>query len=69
LVKATGHLELWWCPAFHWRSQWIEDTRDPHVNKDSTPITAFLLIFIEEVIQLLVAVTDKYYSQYLDTLQ
>jgi hypothetical protein len=37
----------------------------PHVNKDYTPITVFLLSFME-VIQLLVAETNKYYSQYLD---
>jgi hypothetical protein len=35
----------------------------PHVNNDSTPITIFLLCFME-VIQLLV-VENKYYSQYL----
>jgi hypothetical protein len=40
----------------------------PHGNKDSTtPITIFLLFF-KEVIQLLVAETNKYYNQYLDTL-
>jgi len=39
----------------------------PHVNKDSTPITAFLLFFME-VSQLLVAETNKFYSQYLDKL-
>jgi hypothetical protein len=36
------------------------------VNKDSTPITIFLLFFVE-VIQLLVAETNKYCSQCLDT--
>jgi len=27
LVKTTTPLEFWWCPSFHWRSQWIEDRR------------------------------------------
>jgi hypothetical protein len=34
----------------------------PHVNNDSTPVTVFLLFFME-MIQLLVAETDRYYSQ------
>jgi len=38
----------------------------PHVNKYSAPVTVFLLFM--EVIQLLVAEANKYYSQYLDTL-
>jgi hypothetical protein len=38
----------------------------PHVNKYATPVTVFLLS-IMEVIQLLVAQTNKYYDQYLDT--
>jgi hypothetical protein len=42
----------------------IQET--PHVNKNSIPITIFLLFFVG-VIQLLVE-TNKYYSQYLDTL-
>jgi len=33
-----------------------------HANKDSTPITVFLLFFMD-VIQLLVAETNKNYSQ------
>jgi hypothetical protein len=33
----------------------------PHMNKDSTPIAAFLLFFMK-VIQLFVAETNKYYS-------
>jgi hypothetical protein len=28
LVKTTTPLEFWWCPLFHWRSQWTENTRD-----------------------------------------
>jgi hypothetical protein len=52
----------------HLRFQWTEDTRSVHVNKDSTtPITIFLLLFVE-VIQLLVAKPNKYYNQYLDIL-
>jgi len=39
----------------------------PHVNKVSTPISVFLLLFVE-VIQLLVAETNKHYNLYLDTL-
>jgi hypothetical protein len=39
----------------------------PRVNKDSMPITTFLLFFME-LIQLLVAETNKSYNQYLDTL-
>jgi hypothetical protein len=39
----------------------------PHVNKHSNPVTVFFLFFTE-VIQLLVAETNNYYSQYLDTL-
>jgi hypothetical protein len=39
----------------------------PHVNTDSLPITVFLLLFMD-VIQLLVAETNKYYNLYLDTL-
>jgi len=27
LVKTATPLEFWWCPSFHWRSQWIEDRR------------------------------------------
>jgi hypothetical protein len=34
----------------------------PHMNKDSTPITVFLL-FLMELIQLLMAETNKYYNQ------
>jgi hypothetical protein len=37
------------------------------VNKNSGPITTFLLFFLE-VIQLLVAGTNKYCNQYFDTL-
>jgi hypothetical protein len=37
------------------------------MNKDSTPINIFLLFFTD-MIQLLVAETNKYYYQYLHTL-
>jgi hypothetical protein len=40
--------------------------KEPHVNKDSTSNNAFL--FFMEVIQLLIAETNKYYNQYLYTL-
>jgi hypothetical protein len=40
----------------------------PHMKKDSTPFIVFLL-FCMEVIQLLVAETNKYYNQYLDMLK
>jgi hypothetical protein len=43
----------------------IQET--PHMKRDFIPITVFLLFFME-VIQLLVTETNKYYSQYLDTL-
>jgi hypothetical protein len=39
----------------------------PYVNKNSSPTTIFHLFFTD-VIQLLVAETNKYYNQYLDTL-
>jgi hypothetical protein len=41
--------------------------QEPDVNKEYTPITAFLLFM--EVIQLLVTETNKYYTQYLGTLE
>jgi hypothetical protein len=37
----------------------------PHVNKDSSPITFFCLFFMDVM---LVADTNKYYNQYLGTL-
>jgi hypothetical protein len=39
----------------------------PHVIKDSMPVTVSFHFFME-VIQLLVTDTNKYHSQYLDTL-
>jgi hypothetical protein len=39
----------------------------PHMNKDSTPYSVFMLYF-ESVIALLVEETNRYYYQYLDTL-
>jgi hypothetical protein len=39
----------------------------PYVNKDSSPTTIFYLS-VMDVIPLLVAETNKYYNQHLDTL-
>jgi hypothetical protein len=50
------------CP-FTGGSSGLRVQETPHVNKDSTPIIVFLFFFME-VIQLLVAETNKYYSQY-----
>jgi hypothetical protein len=37
------------------------------VNKDSTPITVFLLFMgVNQVVVVVVAKTNKYYKQYLD---
>jgi hypothetical protein len=40
----------------------------PHVNKDSTPLCVFMLFFTE-IIHLLVEETNRYYQQYLDSLE
>jgi hypothetical protein len=40
----------------------------PHVNKDSTPLCVFMLFF-SEIIHLLVEETNRYYHQYLDSLE
>jgi hypothetical protein len=53
---------------FTWHPSRVRIQEAPHVNKDSTPITIFLLFFME-VIQLLVAETNKYSNQYLDTFE
>jgi hypothetical protein len=39
----------------------------PTTNKDSTPLNVFMLFFLE-IIQLLVVETNRYYHQYLDSL-
>ena len=48
------------------RSQWVM-TEAPHINKDSSPLSILMLFFFE-IIQLLVEETNRYYHQYLDTL-
>ncbi|XP_033607870.1 uncharacterized protein LOC117282423 [Cryptotermes secundus] len=40
----------------------------PHVNKDSTPLSVFKLFFTG-IIHLLVEETNKYYHQYLNSLE
>jgi hypothetical protein len=39
----------------------------PTINKDSTPLSVFMLFFLE-IIQLLVVETNRYYHQYLESL-
>ncbi|PNF17185.1 hypothetical protein B7P43_G06584 [Cryptotermes secundus] len=46
----------------------INLNKAPHVNKDSTPLCVFLLFF-REIIHLLVEETNRYYHQYLDSLE
>jgi len=48
------------------RSQWVM-TEAPHINKDSSPLSILMLFFFE-IIQLLVEETNRYYHQYLGTL-
>jgi hypothetical protein len=40
----------------------------PHVNKDSTPLCTFM-VFLTGIIHLLVEETNRYYHQYLDSLE
>jgi hypothetical protein len=40
----------------------------PHVNNDSTPLCVFMLFFTG-IIHLLVEETNRYYHQYLDSLE
>jgi hypothetical protein len=42
-------------------------TEAPHINKDSSPLSIFMLFFFE-IIQLSVEETNRYYHQYLGTL-
>lgn len=44
-----------------------KDVEAPHVTESSTPLSVFLLYFAE-IISLLVVETNRYYHQYLDTL-
>jgi hypothetical protein len=46
----------------------INPDEAPHVNKDSTPLCVFLLFFTG-IIHLLVEETNRYYHQYLDSLE
>ena len=45
----------------------LRQTEEAHNNKDSSPLSIFVLFFFE-IIQLLVEETNRYYHQYLDTL-
>jgi hypothetical protein len=45
----------------------IRHNAAPTINKDSTPLSIFMLFFLE-IIQLLVVETNRYYHQYLDSL-
>ena len=45
-----------------------KDVEAPHITEDSTPLSVFLLYFAE-IISLLVVETNRYYHQYLDTLE
>jgi hypothetical protein len=68
-----SQVHVWSRPKDTWNSggvhpfsegpKWTGIQEANHVIKDSTPITVFLLFFTK-VIQLLVAETNKYYSQY-----
>ena len=44
-----------------------KDVEAPHITESSTPLSVFLLYFAE-IISLLVVETNRYYHQYLDTL-
>jgi hypothetical protein len=46
----------------------LRQNEAPHINKDSSPLSVFMLSFIE-IIPLLVEETNRYYHQYLDTLE
>jgi hypothetical protein len=49
------------------RTQWAETKTGTHMNKDSSPISAFMFLFYE-IMQLLVEKTNRYYHQYLEIL-
>jgi hypothetical protein len=77
-AAASGtQVHIWSRPKDTWNSDGVHSFTGgpgelriqalPHVNKDSIPITVFLLFFME-VIKLSVAETSKYHNQYLDTL-
>jgi hypothetical protein len=46
-------------------AQWV---KGPHINKDSSPLSVFMLFFLE-IMRLLLEETNRYYHQYLDTLE
>jgi hypothetical protein len=66
LIKVRGHLEFDGFHPFTGGPSGLRIQQELHVNNYC--ITAFLLFFME-VIQLLVAETNKYYTQYLGTLE
>jgi hypothetical protein len=48
------------------RSQWVK-TEAPHNKKESSPLSIYMY-FLFKIIQLLLEETNRYYHQYLDTL-
>jgi hypothetical protein len=44
----------------------LQQNKAPHINKESTPVSIFMLFFLE--MQLLVVETNRYYHQYLETV-
>jgi hypothetical protein len=53
-------------PQVYRRSQWDTSHEAPTINEDSTPLS--VMLFFMEIIQLLVVQTNRYYYQYLDSL-
>jgi hypothetical protein len=45
----------------------LRKNKVPRINKDSFPLSVFMLFFVE-IMQLLVEETNRYYHRYLDTL-
>jgi hypothetical protein len=45
----------------------LRQNEAPHVNKDSLPLSVFMLFF-HKIMQLLVEETNRYYRQYLETI-
>jgi len=77
-VAVSGsQVRIWSRPQDIWNSNGVHpSTGSPselriqeslHVKKDSKPITVFLLFFMEVIQLMLIAETNKNYSQYLDT--
>jgi hypothetical protein len=46
---------------------WLRQNEEPHINKDSSPLSVFMLFF-HEIVQLLVEETNRYYRQYLENI-